>query len=113
LVSVFGICAIISIILSLFLNDIDYLKVGEEQNFGQIGKKKKSCKLLQGRLNSDFFLVKHQANELKRQLFSIDQLLAMPINLMNAFVLTFLWVDFTRVCLIPIFFFEILSIFFY
>ena len=101
MVGILGICAVISIILSLFLNDIDYVQKEDGIKIGQIGKFFfVFFKLLK---NLIFFIiqtVKHQMNQLKLQFFNINQLLAIPINVMSGFFLTFLWVDFTRVSLI-------------
>ncbi len=96
MVGILGICSAISICLSLFLNDIDYvqkedgIKIVQIGNFFYFLKNWIFFQIL-------FLKVKNQANQLKLQLLNINQLLAIPINLMSGFFLTFIWVDFTRV----------------
>ena len=39
----------------------------------------------------------HEYSELKKQFLQWNQLFVLPINILNAFILSFLWIDFTRV----------------
>ena len=96
MIGILAFCASIAVLISLGLNDIQCNKE-KERSFKLFRKNYFILLYLNLILIFNLYIVKNQGNELVDQFFQLNQVFLIPMIILNGLILSFLWLDFTRV----------------